>query len=139
MKLFVDTSALLCLLNATDVNYSPAKAIWEGLIGADTELVTHNYVLVETSALVLRRLGLEALRVFESDVVPILEVVWVTPDVHEAAVGAHMLAASRSLSLVDCVSFEVMRRAGLRAAFAFDAHFGEFGYELVPDHPEPGR
>ena len=62
MKLFVDTSALLCLLNATDVNYSPAKAIWEGLIGADTELVTHNYVLVETSALVLRRLGLEALR-----------------------------------------------------------------------------
>jgi predicted nucleic acid-binding protein len=139
MKLFVDTSALLGFLNAADVNYSPAKAAWEGLLGGDTELVTHDYVLVETSALVLRRLGLEALRVFENDVVPVLDVVWVTPDVHEAAVGAQMLAAKRSLSLVDCVSFEVMRRAGLRTAFAFDDHFGKFGYELMPGHPEPGR
>ncbi len=132
MKVFVDTSALLCFLDAADVNHSPAKAMWEGLIGGDTELVTHNYVLVETSALVLRRLGLEALRVFENDIVPILDVVWVTPDVHEAAVGAQMLAAKRSLSLVDCVSFEVMRRAGLRSTFAFDAHFKEAGLELVP-------
>ena len=132
MKVFVDTSALLCFLNAADANYSPAKAAWEGLIGGDAELVTHNYVLVETSALVLRRLGFEALRVFENDVVPILDVVWVTPDVHEAAVGAQMLAAKRSLSLVDCVSFEVMRRAGLRTAFAFDDHFAESGFELVP-------
>jgi len=133
MKVFVDTSALLCFLNAADANYSRAKAAWEGLLGGDAELVTNNYVLVETSALILRRLGLEALRVFEKDIVPILDVVWVTPDIHEAAVGAQMLAARRSLSLVDCVSFEIMRRAGLRTAFALDAHFGEFGYELLPE------
>lgn len=131
MKVFVDTSALLAVLDADDLNHSPAKAMWEGLVGGDTELVTHNYVLVETSALVLRRLGLEALRVFENDIVPIFDSVWVTPDVHEAAVGAQMLSGKRSLSLVDCVSFEIMRRAGLRSAFAFDAHFREFGYELV--------
>jgi predicted nucleic acid-binding protein len=75
--------------------------------------------------------GLEALRVFETDIAPILHIIWVTPDVHEAAVGAQLLAARRVLSLVDCVSFEVMRRAGLRSAFAFDSHFSEFGYELV--------
>lgn len=131
MKVFVDTSAVLAVLNADDMNHSPAKAAWEGLLGSDTDLVTHNYILVETSALVHRRLGLEALRIFEDDIVPVLDIVWVTPEVHEAAVGAHLLAAKRSLSLVDCVSFEVMRRAGLRSAFAFDAHFGEFGYELV--------
>lgn len=135
MKVFVDTSALLSILNAADVNYSPAKAAWEGLLGSPIDLVTHNYVLVETSALMLRRLGLEALRVFEADIVPALNVVWVTPDVHEAAVGAHLLAARRSLSLVDCVSFEVMRRAGLRSAFAFDAHFRECGHELIPGGP----
>lgn len=132
MKVFVDTSALLSILNADDLNHSPAKAAWEGLLGGDSDFVTHNYVLVETSALVLRRLGLEALRVLENDIVPILDVVFVTSDVHEAAVGAHLLAAKRSLSLVDCVSFEVMRRAGLRAALSFDAHFREFGYELIP-------
>jgi predicted nucleic acid-binding protein len=132
MTVFVDTSSLLAVLDADDMNHAPAKTLWESLLGGGTDLVTHNYILVETSALVLRRLGLEALRVFETDIVPVLHVIWVTPDVHEAAVGAHLLAARRALSLVDCVSFEVMRRAGLRSAFAFDPHFAQFGYELLP-------
>ena len=132
MKVFADTSALLAVLDAGDLKHTAAKAAWEKLLGGEADIVTHNYILVETSALVLRRLGLEALRVFEADIVPILHIVWVTPEVHEAAVGAHLLAARRALSLVDCVSFEVMRRAGLRSAFAFDTHFGESGYELLP-------
>ena len=41
-----------------------------------------------------------------------------------------MAAGRRDLSLVDCASFEVMRRSGIRTAFAFDPHFGEFGYEI---------
>lgn len=132
MKVFVDTSALLAVLDAGDLNHSAAVASWEGLLGGETELVTHNYVLVETSALVLRRFGLAALRVFETDIVPVLRVVWVTPEVHEAAVGALLTARRRALSLVDCASFEIMRRAGLRSAFAFDSHFAESGYELLP-------
>ena len=132
MKVFADTSALLAVLDAGDLKHTAAKAAWEKLLGGEADIVTHNYIFVETSALVLRRLGLEALRVFEADIVPILHIVWVTPEVHEAAVGAHLLAARRALSLVDCVSFEVMRRAGLRSAFAFDTHFGESGYELLP-------
>jgi len=132
MTVFVDTSSLLAVLDADDLNHSAAKTLWENLLGGGTDFVTHNYILVETSALVLRRLGLEALRVFETDIVPVLHVVWVTPDVHESAVGAHLLGARRALSLVDCVSFEVMRRAGLRSVFAFDSHFSEFGYEPLP-------
>ena len=132
MKVFADTSALLAVLDAGDLKHTAAKAAWEKLLGGEADIVTHNYILVETSALVLRRLGLEALRVFEADMVPILHIVWVTPEVHEAAVGAHLLAARRALSLVDCVSFEVMRRAGLRSAFAFDAHFSGSGYMLLP-------
>ena len=132
MKVFADTSALLAVLDAGDLKHTAAKAAWEKLLGGEADIVTHNYILVETSALVLRRLGLEALRVFEADMVPILHMVWVTPEVHEAAVGAHLLAARRALSLVDCVSFEVMRRAGLRSAFAFDTHFSGSGCELLP-------
>jgi predicted nucleic acid-binding protein len=132
MKVFADTSALLAVLDAGDLKHTAAKAAWEKLLGGEADIVTHNYILVETSALVLRRLGLEALRVFEADMVPILHIVWVTPEVHEAAVGAHLLAARRALSLVDCVSFEVMRRAGLRSAFAFDTHFSGSGCELLP-------
>jgi predicted nucleic acid-binding protein len=48
------------------------------------------------------------------------------------ATGALLLAARLQLSLVDCVSFEIMRREGLRAAFALDDHFAGSGFELVP-------
>lgn len=43
--------------------------------------------------------------------------------------GVQLTVGRRALSLADCVSFEVMRRTGLRSAFAFDPHFREFGYE----------
>jgi predicted nucleic acid-binding protein len=82
-----------------------------------------------------RRFGLEAVRVFERDIVPVLKVVWVTRDIHEAAVGAQLAAGRRGLSLVDCASFEIMRRAGIQAAFAYDPHFEEYGYEVIPDTP----
>jgi predicted nucleic acid-binding protein len=40
-------------------------------------------------------------------------------------------ANRRSLSLVDCVSFVVMRQLAIRDAFAFDRHFEEQGFTLV--------
>jgi len=131
MNVFVDTSALLAVLDQDDANHAAAKPRWEEVIGRGNGFLSHNYVLVETSAVVLRRLGMDAVRVFERDVVPILRLVWVTREIHEAAASAHLVAARRSLSLVDCVSFEIMRRTGVRTAFAFDRHFQEFGYEVL--------
>ena len=93
-------------------------------------MLCHNYILVETSALVLRRLGMEAVYIFEQDIAPILRIIWVTKEIHSAAVSAHLMADRRTLSLVDCVSFEVMRRAGIRKAFAFDRHFQDYGYDI---------
>ncbi len=132
MNVFVDTSVFLAVLDRSDRNHSAAKAGWIEMLGGKDVLVSHNYVLVETSAVVLRRLGLEAVRVFERDVVPVLHLVWVTREVHEAAAGAYLVAGRRNLSLVDCVSFEIMRRTGLRRAFTFDHHFAEYGYEITP-------
>ncbi len=131
MNLFVDSSALLAVLDRSDARHATAKRIWEKALGGENTLVCHNYVLIETSAVLTRRIGMEAVRVFERDIVPALRLVWVTRDIHEAAVGAQLAANRRSLSLVDCASFEVMRRTGVRMAFAFDPHFEEFGYELA--------
>jgi predicted nucleic acid-binding protein len=132
MNVFIDTSALLAVLDADDANHAAARPFWESIVSSGDTLVSHNYVLVETSALALRKLGLEALRVLERDIVPILRVVWVTGDIHGSAASAQLAASRRSLSLVDCVSFEIMRRSGIRTAFSFDRHFREHGYEILP-------
>jgi len=131
MTVFIDTSALVAVLDADDLNSATASRTWESLVASGAPLVCHNYILVEAAAVIQRRIGLDAVRTFEEDIVPVLEVVWVDADVHEAAAGAHLAAARRSLSLVDCVSFEVMRRNGIKKAFAFDDHFRERGFETI--------
>ena len=132
MNVFIDTSALLAVLDADDANHKAARPFWEGIVAAGDILVIHNYILVETSALVLRKLGLEALRVFEREIVPVLHIIWVTREIHNSTASAQLVASRGSLSLVDCASFEIMRRSGIRKAFSFDRHFQEYGYDILP-------
>ncbi|NOR15728.1 MAG: PIN domain-containing protein [Candidatus Aminicenantes bacterium] len=132
MNIFVDTSAFLAVLDENDANHSAAKPFWNKIISVGNVLLCHNYILVETSALVLRRFGMEAIRVFEQDIIPILRIIWVNKEIHSAAVSAHLVAERHTLSLVDCVSFEVMRRTGVQKVFAFDRHFRDYGFDLNP-------
>ena len=131
MTVFLDTSAVYAMLDADDDNHEMAERVWKQLIQSEATLVTHSYVLVETAALLQHRLGVAALRVFHEDIMPMLQVDWVTASRHFAAVEAVLTAARRKLSLVDCVSFQTMRECGAHAAFAFDDHYREQGFRTL--------
>jgi len=133
MSIFVDTSALYAILDADDENHTRAKLLWRDLVTQEARLVCSNYVLVETFALVQHRLGIEAVRTLQDDILPVLHVEWVDELTHRVGVTAVLSAARRRLSLVDCISFEVMRLRGMKTAFTFDPHFGEQGFECIPD------
>lgn len=132
MSCFVDTSAFLAVLGKDDENHSKARTVWGELLEERAPLVTSNYVLVETLAILQHRMGLDAVHLFHTDVYPILEVEWVADGLHEKGMGSVLTARRRNLSLVDCVSFEVMRQRDIRKVFAFDAHFKEQGFEVRP-------
>lgn len=131
MAVFVDTSAFYASLDADDDNYQAAMQVWRNLEKLGEVPCTSNYVLVETMAVVGRRLGLQAVRDFQTQFVPLLEVHWVDESLHKLAVAALLTAGRRNLSLVDCVSFDVMRRLGMEKTFAFDAHFAEQGFQCM--------
>ena len=130
--IFVDTSALLAFLDRDAVRHEEvvttfADALHKGLA------LTHNYVLVETEALAHRRLGGSVTRRLLEDVIPALEVAWVDPALHEAAVAAHLRSLRRRSSLVDHVSFQLMRDRAIDSALALDRHFASEGFRILPE------
>lgn len=129
---FIDTSAFLALLDADGAGHRAAKDVWVKLLQSDALLVSSNYVLVETFALVQNRLGIDAIRVFQEDIVPLLNIRWIDSFIHSASISALLSAGRRRLSLVDCSSFEIMRNTGIRDAFTLDRHFREYGFECMP-------
>ena len=131
MRIFIDTSAFHALLDRDDANNQKATKIWTYLLGADYTLVTSNYILVEAFALMQNRLGLDALRGFQEDILPLITIEFVSPELHRSGIAALLSASRRSLSLVDCVSFELMRSSGIKSVFAFDNHFKEQGFVIL--------
>ncbi len=130
-RVFVDTSAVLALLHAGDRFHERAARQFEHLRSRRSALTTSSYVLVETYALLGRRHGLEAVRRFRDAFVPLLETVWVDRDLHEQGLDLLLARPAGRLSLVDAVSFAIIRRRRIPQAFAFDPDFENEGIAVL--------
>lgn len=126
--IFVDTSAIFALADGLDARHDEATRSFEALLRTGRRLVTHSYVLVESMALLQRRLG-HAKAIEFASVAAAFEIEWVGERLHNAAVVA-LGEQPGGISLVDQVSFLVMRRRGIQEAFAFDADFTAAGFRL---------
>ncbi len=132
MTVFVDTSAFLAVLNREDRYHEQAARQWRRFIDEEERLLCNNYVVVETTALLQRRFGLEAVRALEGNVLRAMAVIWLDETAHQQAVTALLSANRRQLSLVDCSAMTTMRLLGLKRIFTFDAHFDDYGFNKVP-------
>lgn len=129
MSVFVDTSALYALLDEGDIHHREASDALRRLVGA--ELVTHALVVVETCALVGRRLPWRATHRLVDGLLPVIDVRAVDADAFDSAMAGYRASGSAGVSLVDHASFAVMRALGIGRAFAYDDDFGREGFELV--------
>lgn len=141
MKAFVDTSALYALMIPEDAHHHAAQGCFEQLQVAGATLVSTNYILLECASLLQRRQGFEAARAFLTQTTKLLDILWIDRAQHEHAVVLWSKSERRALSLVDCVSFWVMRDQGFHYAIAFDAHFKDAGFTVLPqaDRVAEGR
>ncbi|MEX0879113.1 MAG: PIN domain-containing protein [Thermoanaerobaculia bacterium] len=127
--IFLDTSAVVALANRSDERHAEAIALFSS-VRDPGEFATHNYVMVEAFALLHRRLGLRVALRFEEGA-SAFEVVWVDRRLHEAAVRTLARKGTRRSSLVDEISFLVMRERGIDTAFAFDPDFEREGFKTL--------
>jgi predicted nucleic acid-binding protein len=129
--IFIDTSAFYAIMVRSDANHAPAASEWKNLVQQGEPLVTTNYILLETVALLQNRQGMAAVQDFIS-LTEHLDTHWIGPELHRRAVMTFLVAGRRNLSLADCTSFEAMRSLGVTTAFTFDAHFTGQGFQQIP-------
>jgi predicted nucleic acid-binding protein len=133
MNTFIDTAAFLAVLNADDRFHFSASQAWGEILSSDTSIFSSNYVILETTTLLQHRFGIEALRLFESEISPVIIIVWVDETIHKQGMSVLLAANRRDLSLVDCTSFEIIRQIGMDEVFTFDPHFREQGFKVIPE------
>lgn len=127
--IFLDTSAIYAMADQADPQYEPAKERFEALLDMGERILTHNYVLVEAMALIQSRLGLTPALKLAHDC-RAFDIEWVDEATHGEAVRCLTELGRRRVSLVDQVSFLIMRRRGVRTALAFDPDFEREGFQV---------
>ena len=131
MKVFVDTSAIFALLVKNDSMHSRASVSFDNLSQHKAQLYSSSFVLVETTALLHKRIGLESVRDFNTKLLPLLEIIWTDKEWYSRAIQRFFLQSQRDFSLVDCLSFEIMESLDITLAFTFNGHFKEMGFSPV--------
>ena len=131
-RVLIDTSAFYALRSATDLFHNRASVAYERLLDREQELWTTSYTLVETVALLHRRLGFEVVSEFSdwrhrSDV----QVLCIDSRMHVEAWDRFIAERGRGLSFVDWTT-TVASRAMSAPVFTFDAGFASEGLPVLP-------
>ena len=129
-QVFVDTSGFYAELDSTDPSHKLAKDAFVLALREKRKLITTNYVVHESWAVIQARLGWDAVDAWRDRLVSLCDVVWVTQEIHNLGEARCRQARQRHLSLTDCISIEVMRRRRIESAIAFDEHFEREGFRL---------
>ena len=130
---FIDTSAFYAVIDRSDSAHKEAAKAWSILLQDDNHLITSNYIILETIALLQNRISCTAALLFQNDILGVLDIHWITQTIHELSVELWKNQGRRHLSLVDYSSFILMGQNQCSDAFSLDRHFAEQGYVLWPN------
>jgi predicted nucleic acid-binding protein len=130
-SIFIDTSAFYALMDRSDSNHEKARNLWLSLLDEESHLKTTNYIIIETLALLQSRLGFEAPYLYSSNILGLVDILWINEPRHNLAFELWLSLDRKKLSFVDCISFITMRHYRLENVFGFDRHFEEQGFKIL--------
>lgn len=131
----MDTSAWYALEVEDDKHHAEAKRFLRRLASNEYGVsITTDYVLDETLTLLRIRTGLDVASAFVDKLKRSrsVKIFWVGEEMFESAVRTFRDSHGKSWSFTDCTSFALMKELSIPAAYAFDEHFREAGFTLVP-------
>lgn len=128
--MLLDTSGLLCLLHAGELEHRSAVDHF----GAGQTRLTHSYILAEFVALAQarhlpRRPVLSFIEALQES--PEVTVVYVNERLHREGLRLLQERLDKTWSLCDAVSFVLMQECSLTEALTTDRHFEQAGYRRL--------
>ena len=91
-NVFIDTSAFYALMDRSDSYHQTAKKLWTFLLDEEICFKTTNYIIIETLALLQNRLGFEAAHLYSSDILELVDILWVNEPRHNLAIELWLLS-----------------------------------------------
>jgi uncharacterized protein len=131
-EVFLDTSALLPLLDSNDPDHEAVVTTIRKLLGDGIRFLTTSYITVEAGALVRRRLGRDAFVKLGEVIHDNVEVIWPDESLHREAWSQAAGEPRSGPGLVDWTSFLVMKKYQISTALTLDAHFKKQGFKVLP-------
>ena len=130
--IFVDTSAWFAAFVSSDIDHKKAKSCLDQY---DEKLITTDYIFDELLTLMKQRGEYaKALEIGELFLYgEYADLMLVSLEDVESAWDVFKRFRDKGWSFTDCTSYVVMKKLEITKAFAFDAHFSQFGFaEIVP-------
>ncbi len=129
-KLFVDTGFVIALIYQRDQYHQQASNL--SIQYKQYSLLTTDAVLLEIGNAVVRHSKPKAIEIIEYFLTSNnVEVVRLTPELFDRAFDLYKKYLDKQWGLVDCISFEVMREAGVNQVLTFDQHFAKAGFQIL--------
>ncbi len=133
IELFLDTSFAIAISLATDQHHSQAIALSQRIEVANRSIVTTTAVLLEIGNMLASprfRTGAATLiREIHED--PDTQVVNIEGELFARAFDLFEQHNDKSWTLVDCISFVVMRERNITKALTADRHFVQAGFRAL--------
>jgi uncharacterized protein len=130
---FFDTAGFLALWDRTDEHHSRAVKLQADLTRKRRRFITTDYVVDETTTLLLVRHSHTAATDFLQTIrsTGFLHLKWTDSELFKDAADLFVDHDDKEWSFTDCVSFVVMRNAGLSDCFTSDHHFRQAGFNAL--------
>lgn len=127
---FIDTLFVVATINQRDQRDQRAAELAVALRGQ--RFLTTEAILLEIAIALARKYRDQAVKVIETFLSSAdIEVVPLTPQLFRKAFEVYKAHVDKEWSLIDCVSFVVMRQAGIQDAATFDQHFVQAGFRAL--------
>ncbi len=128
---FLDTVGILATLNTSDQWHDAALQAYHLLLKDQRDCLSTTFVFTEIGNATSRTTLRPLVSAMIDELTAKGRMIEPTSDDWREACLAYSQGYPGSAGLVDCISFQVMRRLGLKEVFSNDQHFASAGFSLL--------